>query len=216
MTKSTLWIIAAIAAGLAVTGCDDKKSSGAATATASATTAPAKSEVDNLIDDSHVGHVRLGMERSELEAIEGVTVEELPNDRGVVALSVRDAKQNEEAEEPEVVAEMVDGSVAVIRVDGDTFRTAEGAGAGTAAKELENLYGEPGNMMRIGAVEEGVQRGEGFCAEFEKAPGSLFCFSDDAWKYGLWQDLVDAEEKVAHIYVFAPEEGTANREAPAK
>ena len=92
------------------------------------------------------------------------------------------------------VAELEGNRVARLLIVSEQFRTAEGAGVGTRAAELQRLYG-PGRLSRADP---------GVCATFDRIPGLAFCFPS-ARSAGRvppdWRALVGKNPRVQLILV---------------
>jgi hypothetical protein len=91
---------------------------------------------------------------------------------------------------PLFIAETRDGKVVRALIVSERYRTAGGAHVGSAARDLERLFG-PGKLEASGPDA---------CAEFAKAPGLGFCFRGAAGVKD-WASLAQANPRVGRIVV---------------
>lgn len=143
------------------------------------------------------GALRLGSPAADIRRIPGLTVRE-------TALGAVPGLHLSRYGVPVAVVELRDGRCARLHVRAPEYRTAEGAGVGSRARELEERYGPPTALaMDAGEV----------CAMFPSQAGLRFCFRELAGGGALprWHSLRERDARVERVIV----EG-ARSEDPAR
>lgn len=124
--------------------------------------APAETQ-SFLIQPGAAGPIRLGMRREEALKLPGFTVTSSTLRLEGAPVPVLRFERDRVVS---AVAELSGGRITRIRVLSSQFRTPEGLGIGTSARELGQRYGTGKTLTGEGNV----------CAVFARAPGRSFCF----------------------------------------
>lgn len=149
---------------------------------------PAPSEKPRLSSEA-AGPVRLGMTAEQVQKLPGLTA---VTSNIQIEGTTQPTLQIRRGTRSLMMAEIVDGKVWRLTITSPEYRTPEGAGLGTLASRLEQIYGTPDLMLDEGAV----------CAVFKKAPGLSFCFAPGSGpQVKTWKDVVRRNLGVAAILV---------------
>jgi hypothetical protein len=116
-----------------------------------------------LIQPAAAGTIRLGMRREEATKLPGFTVTSSTLRLEGASVPVLRFERDRVVS---AIAELSGDRITRIRVLSTQFRTPEGLGIGTSARELGKRYGAGKTLTGEGNV----------CAVFARAPGRSFCF----------------------------------------